>query len=285
VEKITLIPIFILLIAFVSVPVKAQYDDLYGLSPEIGVGLDKLGYTTLRGKTPDRKCQGFQNQVGLTYPVGVGSPDLDKSLADAAQADFEGYLKEQLEQCPEILDTNASPTVQHRKTFRATLAGKRYLSLLFTYFKNIPYAAHPETTISAIIYDLTTQKPVEFADIFADPQKSLPGLWDLVAKGWCAQGHGSLPSYYGPEETNIACGSETPPLPEKFQADPTTLSALDEVTLTPTLSALGEVTLTPEGLTIEINAYEAWSYAAGIGRLDITKNALINLGAKKEIWE
>jgi hypothetical protein len=256
-----------------ALPAKAQYEDLYGLNPEIGSGLSNIGFTTLRGLVPDGKCQGFFNQVGVTYPFGTGSAALDKILANGAKADFDGYMKSQMESCPESVDTTDTPTAQRRKTFRVTAAGKKYLSVLFTAFEDIPFAAHPDSSYTSAVYDLGTGKTIELADIFDDPKKAMPELWAYVAKGWCDQGHGSLPSYYEVADADNTCGPKVPPLPEKFKADPVTFSAL------------GAVTLTQKGLVINIAALDAWSRADGAGTLEVPVDFLVGLGAKKDTWE
>ncbi|MDR2387226.1 MAG: hypothetical protein LBE80_06555 [Deltaproteobacteria bacterium] len=264
---------FCLLVSLYALPASAQFDDLYGLNPEIESGLTGLGFTTLRGYLPDGKCQGFFNQVGVTYPFGTGSTALDKILADSAKADFDGFLKSQMESCPENVDTTDTPTAQHRKTFRATTAGKKYLSFYFSLFEEVPFAAHPSSGSSAVVYDLQTAKPIELGTIFVDAQKAMPELWAYLVKGWCDQGKGAMPSYYNLSSEEGSCGSKTPPLPDTFKADPVPFTAL------------GATTLTPNGLSIQIDAIDAWSMADGPGTLEVPKDYLVSIGAKKEVWE
>lgn len=271
--SLPLVAIFGLLLSFSALPVYGQYEDLYGLSPEIGEGLSNMGFTTLRGINPDGKCQGYFNQVGVTYPFGTGSPDLDKILADQGKADFDAYLTSQMETCPENVDSTDTATAQRRKTFRSAAVGKKYLSFLYTAFESVPYAAHPNSATSATVYDLETVKTVELADIFADPKTAVPELWAFVAKGWCDQGHGTLPYHYGLSEADNFCGPKTPPLPEALKASPVPLKAF------------GGVMLTKNGLHIYLDAMDAWSSADGAADLEVPVDVLLTLGAKPEIWK
>ncbi|MDR2302000.1 MAG: hypothetical protein LBF38_08185 [Deltaproteobacteria bacterium] len=264
---------FCLLVSLNALPASAQFEDLYGLNPQIESGLNKMGFTTLRGYVPDGKCQGFFNQVGVTYPFGTGSAALDKILADAAKADFDKYLNTPMESCPENVDATDTPVAQHRKTFTATTAGKKYLSFFFSVFEEIPFAAHPSSASSAVVYDLQSAKPIELGALFDDPKKAMPELWAYVAKGWCSQDKDTLPSYYNLGDDDSACGSKTPPLPSTFNADPVPFTAL------------GAVTLTPKGLTIQIDALDAWAYSDGPGTFEVPKDYLVSIGAKKEVWE
>ncbi|MDR3134956.1 MAG: hypothetical protein LBU69_02545 [Deltaproteobacteria bacterium] len=264
-----------LLVVLLGAPTsQAQYEDLYGLAPEIGLELPNLGYVTLRGNVPDAKCQGFFNRVGITYPTGTGYPDLDATLAKAAgNDDFQALANSDVDRCPssdETVDTNFT---SHRKTFRGTSPGKKYLSFLYTTFKESYYAAHPSTTTDSVTYDLTTLKAIELSDLFDDPKKAIEGLWPYVAKGWCDKGQGTLPNYYGLAEADNACGAKTPPVPETIKSD------------TVPFSALGKVILTTEGLTVHLDAYDAWDYATGPADLDIPKDFLASIGAKKDIWQ
>jgi hypothetical protein len=251
---------------------QAENIELYGLEPTIGVELPNLGYTTLRSTTPDEKCKDYSYEVGVAYPFGTGSAELDKILADNAALKLKDITKQDFDTCPKADDRERLTSVK-RITFMATSPSKNYLSLLFTNFSFNPLDAHPSTTTEALVYDLRTAKTLELSDIFEDAPKIMPGLWTTVISAWCEKGHNTIPYYYEIEEPANTCGAEIPPLPDKFE---------NEVI---PFSSLGKVSLTPDGLTINLDPYEAWSYADGSAQIDISKQELINMGAHKEIWD
>jgi hypothetical protein len=211
------------------------------------------------------------NYSGVTYPINTGAESLDKALAEQAQAEFTTRLQAGVDgNCPTAANDNIH---DQRVTFTATGAGSKFLSLIYTTFDSYPLDAHPVTNYKAVIYDLETQKTVELSELFANTGQVAPGLWALIAQGWCAQGHGSVPSHYDVDGHNAPCDPNTPPLPESFKASPLTFGAL------------GQVTLTPRGLTITLDPYSAWSYADGVGVLELAKEDLLKLGANRDIWK
>ncbi|MDR1110491.1 MAG: hypothetical protein LBP92_07325 [Deltaproteobacteria bacterium] len=251
---------------------RAEMAELYGLAPNIGAELPNLGFSTLRGTFPDPKCPALKNEVGVTFPVGIDSPGLDKRLAEQAKAKFDELSSLEAGSCPGPGETPPNPVTDVKVTFTATSPSRNYLSLLDTVFESSPMAAHPSTTTSATTYNLQTGQPLKLSDLFADPAKSMPKLWAQMAAGFCEDyGHETLPYFYGlPEDQG--CASKDIPLPDALKGADIPFSAL------------GSAVLTTDGLQIILDAGDAWSYADGPAELVIPKDDLVKMGAKMETW-
>jgi hypothetical protein len=262
------------LLRLAAAPAASAADaDLYGLLPSIGDELPNLSFVALRGASPVPTCPKFLNDVAVTYPFGSGSSELDKILAQDAVRRFADFSKvdDFNGDCPDY-ETMANRQNEFRLTFSAAAPGPGHLTVLRTVYKFYMGAAHPNLNTESEIFDLKTARPIGISEIFGDPRKAVAGLWPVVAMGWCQKGHDILPNIYEIKEPYNACGQSAPPLPEKL--------AVPE----PPLSALGTVSLTPDGMTVLLDAYEAWSYADGPSSIHVPKELLIGLGASRDIW-
>jgi hypothetical protein len=252
---------------------QAEMADLSDIVPTIGEELPNLGFVALRGTFPDPQCPALSNSVGLAYPIGIGSKELEKALGGMARASFGRLAGAANGICPEPGEPFPSQrTAETKISFMARAPGRNYLSLLTVTYELGIGAAHGGMSSDSVTYDLRSGEPIELWDLFADPALAVPALWAFMAKGWCEQSpQGNLPSVYGLPDYQCQAGS--PPLPEALKAAKTPFSAL------------GKVLLAPEGLTIELDPYDAWSYADGPAWLDIPKDVLLGLGADKTIWD
>jgi hypothetical protein len=104
--------------------------------------------------------------------------------------------------------------------------------------------------------------------LFPDPGASLPRLWEAVWRGFCAQGRGSAPVFYG----SPPCGGAPPRPPQGFQEE---RGGLD---------GLGHALVTSLGITVALVPDEAWGRGLGPAHLDIAKEELVAMGAEPGLW-
>ncbi|MDR2301999.1 MAG: hypothetical protein LBF38_08180 [Deltaproteobacteria bacterium] len=243
-------------------------EPFYGLKPTISPRLPNFRYTTLLGVYKNKCCPNFSNDVGFTYPVNTGSGIFDDFLVGYAKNIFNEYAQYDLD----YGEFETSGTLKLRTTFTAEIAGENYLSIMFTSAGYYIGAAHDYTNSTSFIFDLKNQKFLELSDIFVNPKQSIPLLWPLVANGWCQLNLGeNIPFEYDIPLEKSKCGQATPPTPASFLADYVPFKAL------------GTVILDRSGMVIRLE----FPFARGFGpqKITISREALIRLGAKPEIWQ
>jgi hypothetical protein len=246
-----------------------DYDDpFYGLKPTISYQLPNFRYTALLGIYKYKSCSSYSNDVGVTYPVNTGSRIFDDFLVgyaknkffEEAQVDFECFEP-----------TTYEKKSEHRTTFTAEIVGENYLSIMFTTHGYNIGAAGGNAESASFIFDLKNQKFIELSDIFVNPKQSVPLLWPLVVNGWCQLDMGDIPFEYDLPMEQRTCGQSIPPTPASFLADYVPFQTL------------GTVILDRSGMVIRLE----YPFARGLGpqKITISREALIRLGAKPEIWQ
>jgi hypothetical protein len=209
----------------------------------------------------------------VNYPGGTGSMISDLILenhADYVLAKYLEDLKDFLGQewgC-ELGDKDVV-ALTHKTDYQATKPSPGYLSVLFTQFSDTG-GANPNEVYAAFNF-----KPkgllLTLADLFEDPDTSLPKFWAYVYEKSCASsGKDVLPSFYGDA---VSCGQKTAPSGDDF------IKNVD------TVESLGNLFFSSLGATINLEAYDAFDGASGPYRLDIPKEDFIAIGANPAIWE
>jgi hypothetical protein len=213
-------------------------------------------------------CPGFPFVYSVSYPqrLDAGGPaDLAvqtraRAMLDAAGRDAEDYVKEDY-------PCDAEMESETRWTSSPYKASGKALSVLYVMYSMAAGAAHPNMTYASqnLLADGTE---ITLGRLFPDAAKSLPLLWKTVFEGYCKLGQDTAPSIYGSGECKAGPGDLPDPL-----KDPAG-----------TLDAAGHMVLTSKGLTVNLDAYEAYFHAFGPQSLDIPKDALTAMGADPSLW-
>ncbi|MDR1079565.1 MAG: DUF4163 domain-containing protein [Deltaproteobacteria bacterium] len=212
-------------------------------------------------------CPGVAIPIKVAYPQGfdAGGP-VDKavkaktdSMMARAKTDAEEYA-EKPEECDPL--SNASYGL-NSTAYRISSKAHSVLFIWDQYMGGAhPVYGYVSMNLAADGTELTA------ANLFTDPAKSLPLLWERIYRSTCSGDHETAPSYYG----SPACSKDAvPALPEPLAPGST-------------LDVMGHATLTSLGLTINLDPYDAWSWAEGPVRLDIPKADLVTMGADPALW-
>ncbi|MDR1041048.1 MAG: hypothetical protein LBR80_12975 [Deltaproteobacteria bacterium] len=258
-----------LLAASWSLPADAQWldhGDNAALLTKAGAA-SKAVPVTAEESLSSHSCPDKPFPISVVYPQGFdGNGPVD--LAVKALADR--FLAEAISTGEEALaDLDGCDGLEYYQysvgSLPAELPGKAY-SVLWRRDSNTG-GAHP-------VFDYVSQTlkadgtELLASDLFPDPAKSLPLLWKRIFADTCAKGNGTAASYYGSPE----CGSQAPPLPEALVPGAT-------------LDGLGHALLTTQGLILNLDPYEGWSWADGEMAVEIPTADLIAMGADPKLWQ
>jgi hypothetical protein len=216
-------------------------------------------------------CPATALTITMTYPQGFdsGGP-VDRAMAAFAgrrMAEFKAEVEEVLSE-PNVC-SGEIPVEDYFHTIGSApygVSGKAF-SALFTMYRysggNHPSYYYTPLNLLPDGTELTVGR------LFPDPARSLPLLWERVYRDSCSREVApTAPLYYG----GAPCGPAVPPTPPQMGSG---ASSLD---------VLGHATLTSMGLTISLDPYEAWYWAAGPLFIDVPKDNLLQMGADPGLW-
>ncbi|MDR0620352.1 MAG: hypothetical protein LBJ61_00500 [Deltaproteobacteria bacterium] len=272
--------VLILVICVLTVPVLAQNSPNFkedAAGNKFDPALTGLGATTTTFTVPDPVCPNISVKARLSRPTRTGDDLLDEALSlelrQVSRKVATGFSlgADSLSDCPEHVTLDEPGEVT--EFFEAHSPSAGILSVLFTRFESLPWAAHPNQGYDVLNYNLTKGQELTLDDLFPEGLVTA-SLWGVVAKEWCSfNDYKKLPSFYGlSEDTDWCAKPDSIPLPASLTTYPISLKSL------------GNGYLTKDGLVLQLGAYEGWSYADGPSTLLISKDTLKKLGAKASIW-
>lgn len=214
---------------------------------------------------------GVELQIEVHYPQGL-QPAVDAKLGSDARKAFDDTCREFLEGAADMAEevrasVSASPPPdgvvrgEHLLSAAGSYVSARTYQILrpspgvaSVWYSIFEYTggAHGNLLYDVVTFDVEKGKALDLSDIFADVPKAREGLVPLVAQGVRAQ--------------------------KKPGAQPVDGSA-DAIDLT-----MRRIALTPEGMRVVYAPYEMGSYSEGPFHVDIPKAALLQLGARPELW-
>ncbi|MDR2301194.1 MAG: hypothetical protein LBF38_04040 [Deltaproteobacteria bacterium] len=218
--------------------------------------------------------------VSVTYPVNLGSPELDDyvksifiDIYESAIAQSLAMMDEKLEgqeTCPEDL----SDIMIFQSSFKVLSASPEVISLVM-YGNFLTGLNRPENLVKAININTKELRNIDSSDIFPQGETSYQKLWAYLANSYCKmeQGGSTLPVLYDRADCPKDGFGPASPLPENW-TDPTT--DFDDMG--------GNVYLTPEGLRVDLSSYESWGYVTGPAEILIPKDELQKMGASMAFW-
>ncbi|MDR1079567.1 MAG: hypothetical protein LBQ79_01030 [Deltaproteobacteria bacterium] len=213
-------------------------------------------------------CPGIVIPIKVAYPQGIdaGGP-VDEAVRSYADIIIESTqeVAREFEYEPEDCEAfTGSSYALNAAAFRVSAGVFSVLLIMGEHLEgNRQILSYFTLNLTADGTELTAE------DLFADPAKSLPLLWERIYRSTCTGDHETGPSYYG----SLPCsGDSVPGLPDNFASESM-------------LEMIGNVSLTSLGLTINLNPTEAWSEDSGPFRLDIPKDDLVAMGADPELWD
>ncbi len=240
------------------------------------------GQPRLRIKKLERRevspvCPGNSLTLTFFFPQGFDRPGPDEDLAgriaeelkrEAAEFTKDGF-------CPkEDCGSRSCGAWTARKTVAVYQPSPDYVSILFTDY-SFTGGAHPNTTYTALTYDLTTGQPLTLAGLFPDRDRALPRYWEWVYSHWCSRMGYKFPLHF--QNLQPCNQADVPDAPD-------TPAPPDTYVWASTLDDLGRLVFTPQGASLVLGPYESGSYASGTVILDLPRDEFIALGASPALW-
>ncbi|MDR2351908.1 MAG: DUF4163 domain-containing protein [Deltaproteobacteria bacterium] len=218
-------------------------------------------------------------KTSMSYPQWTGNPKVDETIATKAATWIEDAKKQAIETlsdvniCPDH-SPDAPIPLDATVDYEYFNSSPNFVSLLFT-DSGFTGGAHGYLNYHSLNFNLETGEEVKLSDLFPDTVNSLTLFFEYIYVNTCLGENNtsaSIPNLYG----DVPCDTtskKVPPPPQEFLNN------------TKTLVDLGNLVLTKEGALINIDPYDAWSWAQGPFKLSITKNNLITMGAPASFWE
>jgi hypothetical protein len=212
-------------------------------------------------------CPGVAIPMKVTYPRGIddGGPadgaveSRVAAMIEQSKADYAG-----LEAGPDGCEAFSGAGIDlYAAVYRLSSGAHSvllYLDALAEGSRSV--LGYVSINLSADGEELTAE------DLFPDPAKSLPLLWEAIWQGTCTEELGTGPGYYG----SPACpAGAAPALPDSLAPEAT-------------LDDMGHAVLTSLGLVISLGPDDGLPEDVESIRLDISKASLLEMGADPELW-
>lgn len=191
--------------------------------------------------------------VEIYYPVFGNQPvDLAiKLFAEKQAAEYEKDVAESAASDEERPD--GYERWEMSGYFNIERPNPKIVSVIFNIF-SYSGGAHGNLLINCLNYNLATGKPVDFADLFKDPEKAL-----------------EMMSVFSAKKLNTELGD--------YADEDMILSGTS-----PDLTNFSNLSLVPDGLYIEFQPYQVGPWAAGPQRVEMTLQDLAAAGPEPDIW-
>jgi hypothetical protein len=255
-----------------------RFDD-FKLPNAYGPNLAKVSAQVFSLRINSKRCD-LTAYVSITYPVNLGSPQVDDYVKSLFKDIFETAVTGSLQMLDEELyDPNSCQTmtdiIVYQSSFKILSSNANVLSVAIMGNVSAGYN-HPQNIGKAINIDIKNLKNINLSDIFPQTEASLKKLWPYLANAYCKlqNSPGTLPMFYGQSACPKGGFGPSSPLPTIWKNKGVNFGALG-----------GNVYLAPEGLYIELGGYDSWSYARGPSKVFVPKDTLIRqMGASPAFW-
>jgi hypothetical protein len=231
--------------------------------------LPGLAVRHLSHRASGPECPENVLKLDFFYPQGFGRPEIDEAVAAVITAEFEERRDDDGPFCDRELCGSASCGLWPvEKTFAVYTPSSDFVSILFTE-ESYTGGAHGNLDFDVMNFSLKNDRPMVLTDLFPRPEESVPSYWGQIYAEWCRTRGVNFPLHFKTEE-KCRPGEVLQP-PDEFK------EAGD-------LEALGRLIFTPLGATLLLGPYESGSYASGTQALDLTKEALLEIGGNPALW-
>jgi hypothetical protein len=234
-----------------------------------GLTVRHLGHRAIGPECPQNVFK-----LDFFYPQGFGRPKIDEAVAAAVTAEFKERLPEGRDEffCDREYCGSASCGLWPvEKTFAVHTPSPGFISILFTE-ESYTGGAHGNLDFNVMNFNLENDRPMTLADLFPQPEKSVPAYWGQVYSEWCRTRGVNFPLHFKTDTEGKCRPGEVLKPPDEFQE-------------AGNLEDLGRLIFTAQGVTLLLGPYESGSYASGSQALDLPKEMLLEIGANPALWE
>lgn len=213
---------------------------------------EQATYPGIRNMRIERGGNGVP-AISIYYPA-LGNPAIDQNLREFAEKLADNYEKD-VEAPEESGEERPDSYGNWEETgfFTVERPGPDVISITFNIYSFMG-GAHGQLLIDVRNYDLKNGKQLDFADLFADPEKALEILGRISAE--------RLRESLGDdaEEEMIRAGTE------------------------PTIANFDNLSLLANGVAVEFQPYQVGPWAIGQQRVEISLRELAPAGPSKFVW-